>query len=188
MYSTERMVEELDAYATTIDDVHFFQWHLFGSQLMTRFTNEHGRGFMLDFDGVLCEDCPVESDDDGVRYLDFIKHTKPIVTPRPYYVHSIATARLSKYREETEKWLRKYNIKWGHLFMGKWKNIEERRENYDAGAYKGTIYLNSECGVFIESCPVQARQIFEFSKKPVICSTTGEVHELNLGVERLITK
>ena len=185
VYSTQKMADKLDVYAEIIEDLHFFQWHLFGSQLLTRYKTQQGRGFILDFDGVFCEDCPPDCDDDGERYLDFLHNARPLIFPKPFYVHSIATARLNKYREETEAWLRKYGIKWGHLYMGKWKTLQERRLNYNAGEYKGQIYLDSGCAVFIESCPIQARQIFEFTKKPVICNTSGEVYDMKLCVEQL---
>ena len=188
VYATEKMADKIDAYAVLVDDTHFFQWHLFGSLLLTRYQNIFGEGVMIDFDGVLCEDCPVEDDDDGERYLNFLKNTKPLVMARPYSIHSIATARLSKYREQTKEWLAKYNIRWRNLYMGQWETLEERRENYDAGLFKGNIYLKSGCALFVESCPVQARQIFNYTKRPVICSSTGEALHTNIvGTERLRT-
>jgi hypothetical protein len=59
-----------------------------------------------DLDGVICEDEPTDKSADA----------KPLFVPS-YPLVAIITDRLEKYREETQRWLNKNNVKYDRLFM-----------------------------------------------------------------------
>lgn len=121
----------------------------------------------FDMDGVLCEDCPPEQDDDGAGYLDFLINVKQKLCPQNIGV--IITWRREKYRKQTEQWLRQHGITWHHLIMAK-------REDWPGAAeYKAHFYKQSQCDLFIESSSRQARRIAQLSGKAVIGMDTNEI-------------
>ena len=128
----------------------------------------------MDFDGILCEDCSAEDDDDGSRYVRFLETAKPKYLVRSCEIPLIVTARLEKYRALTEAWLRRWGVRCRELVMGPWA---ERSRAYDIGQFKGQVYRDSAATIFVESCPAQARTIAEVSGKRVICPATGEIHQ-----------
>ena len=133
------------------------------------------RSSTWDMDGVICEECPIAADDDGPAYLEFLQNARPFFPPRPHTIPLIVTARMETYRPQTEAWLRRHGVKWDRLVMGHWSSLDERNGTYNAGEYKGRPYLESGLDLFIESCPIQSKQIHEYTGKRVICPTTGEV-------------
>lgn len=149
---------------------HYFEWHFFGSDLT--------RMAAFDFDGVICEACPPECDDDGLKYLEWMRTVKPLHLPYPHEVPLIVTARLEKYRAETEAWLAQHGVRVKQLKMGPWATKQRRMSEYNAGEYKGGAYEKAgQLSLFFEDCPHQARAIHQRSMKPVVCLTTGEVFE-----------
>jgi len=62
-----------------------------------------------DLDGVICEDYPQEKDDDSELYLQFIENAVPKFIPS-FELAAVVTSRRKKYREETERWLKKNGI------------------------------------------------------------------------------
>ena len=157
----------VDIAAYLHDMPHFFSWHFLGSNLVC------SAGF--DLDGVICEDCPRNLDDDGRKYRDWIQTVKPLLLPRPHVVPLIVTARLEKYRSFTERWLTSYGIRWDKLVMGPWGTLSERRAKYRAVDHKGVAFAKSGLKFFIESDVRQAREIARATRRTVICPTTGEV-------------
>lgn len=156
-----------DLVAVDLPMPHYFEWHFFGSSLVRL------AGF--DFDGIFCEDFDGPASDESDRYLDFLRDAKPLWPARPHQVGLICTARLEKYRPQTEAWLRRQGITWTRLVMGPWATAAERSRNWNPGEFKGRALLQSRCHVFFESDPTQARAIAVVSRKPVICPPTGEV-------------
>lgn len=121
---------------------------------------------ILDIDGVLCEEPPVE--DNERAYTDYIGSAKPLYIPS-VPVLGLVTGRLEKYRALTEVWLQKMGIKYGFLMMAAYDTPQERRKN-DMGKYKADVY-NSIPGatLFIESSHDQALTIKSNTNKEVIC-------------------
>jgi uncharacterized HAD superfamily protein/adenine/guanine phosphoribosyltransferase-like PRPP-binding protein len=169
VYASPEAAHTVDLYAELLPLPHFLEWNFFNSI--------HTQSAAFDFDGILCEDCPVEDDDDGPRYARFLDSVRPKYLVRSCEIPLIVTARLEKYREPTEAWLRRYGVRCRQLVMGPWATKDERTRSYDAGAYKGQAYRDSEATIFVESCPIQARAIAEASGKRVICPATAEVFE-----------
>lgn len=124
----------------------------------------------FDLDGVLCDDPSVEQNDDGERYVEFLKtaHVKSI--PK-YPIAAIVTSRLEKYRAETEDWLGRNNVKYKELYMIDLPSAEERRRLKAHAPFKAEVYQDlNHTQLFVESEPHQAKSIFEATKKPVICT------------------
>lgn len=123
----------------------------------------------VDIDGVLCKDPTAAENDDGPRYLEFLKNAAPHLRCRKEIGH-LVTNRLEKYREQTEEWLRKNNIRYNELIMRDLPSQQARREANDYGKYKGGIYKNIPGSrIFIESSYSQAKEIAIHSGKPVFC-------------------
>jgi len=122
----------------------------------------------VDLDGVLCVDPAIEENDDGPRYLDFLQNARPLNLPR-YPIHSIVTARLERYRAQTEMWLKRNEVQYKNLIMLDVPSAEERRRLRMHGKFKAQIYANQQdCLLFIESEIKQAKEIHKISGKPVL--------------------
>ena len=164
-----------DIWAVDLQWPHLLEWNLFNSVLST--------SMAVDFDGILCRDCPADSDDDGEKYLDFINNAQPLYLPRRVPIPLIVTARLEKYREPTEAWLRRHRIAWSKLVMHPAKTLRER-QNDDIPAYKARHYMQWASKhrpspgpvMFCESEDWQARRIAQHSGRMAICPATSGVY------------
>jgi len=153
---------------------HFLEWNMFNS-VMTD-------SLAIDFDGILCRDCYPGEDDDGERYLNFIRTATPLYPIRKTKVKLVVTARLEKYRKETEGWLKRNGIAVQQLVMAPYQTLRERQQ-HDMAKFKAkhyTQFLQQNHRVkppcFVESDPHQARRIHELTRGIVICPGTGECH------------
>jgi adenine/guanine phosphoribosyltransferase-like PRPP-binding protein len=164
-----------DIFEVELEWPHLLEWNLFNSVL--------SKSTAMDFDGVLCHDCPADADDDGEKYIDFIKNAMPLYCPKKQSVPLIVTARIEKYREPTEGWLKKQGIAFDKLVMHPAKTTRER-ELDDIAAYKAKHFKNWSDGfipdigpnIFIESDDGQAQRIAEITKLLVVCPSTGKVY------------
>ena len=102
-----------------------------------------------DIDGVLTEDVPNEVNDDGEKYINFLKNQKPKYRP-DRKINTLVTERLEKYRAITEEWLRQHNVQYGQLIMCQCNNNIERNQQ-DMGKFKAEIFKKSGLQLFIES-------------------------------------
>lgn len=102
-----------------------------------------------DIDGVLTEDVPSEYNDDGEKYINFLKNQKPKYRP-DRKIHTLVTGRLEKYRAITEEWLRQHNVQYGQLIMCQCNNNAERAQQ-DMGKFKADIFKKLGLPLFIES-------------------------------------
>lgn len=127
----------------------------------------------FDFDGVFCRDPEKRENDDGPLYRNFLTKAETLFLPNRPIGH-IVTARLEKYRPETEAWLKKHNIEYTGLHMMDFKTKQERMEAGGRGQWKGDKAKELGVEMFIESNPGQARKIAEVAKIPVWCTSTQE--------------
>ena len=98
--------------------------------------------------------------------------------PRLHPCLSIATARLEKYRDITEDWLKRNNIKYNslHMYQG---TKDDRDSNFyrNVSEYKTSIFLESDAKIFVESDNSLAKRIAIRSKgKRVICPDSGKIY------------
>ena len=154
-----------DFAAVELDSPHYLEWNYFNSSLIGKAA--------LDFDGILCQDCPAPYDDDAEHYERFLKEVRPKFLPRREPVRVIVTARLEKYRPQTEAWLKRWGVRCERLVMGPWKSQAAR--NGHIAAWKGSVYRKLPQSMFVESDPRQAPVIAEIARKPVLCPALQRV-------------
>lgn len=164
-----------DIWAVDLPWPHILEWNVFNSILSP--------SCAMDFDGILCHDCPAGSDDDGEKYIDFIRNAPPLYVPRRTAVPLIVTARIEKYRAETEAWLKRHGIRWHQLVMHPAKTLRERQRD-NIPSYKAKHYSawakhhrpSPGPVIFFESEDHQAREIARASQLMVICPHTAGVY------------
>jgi orotate phosphoribosyltransferase len=164
-----------DIWAVDLPWPHLLEWNLFNSVLSP--------SVAMDFDGILCNDCRPDQDDDGDRYLEFLHTTGAKYLPRKVPVPLIVTARLEKYRNETENWLRRHGVQWHQLVMHPAATLAERNQ-CDIAAFKTRHF--SEWALrhrpapgpilFAESDDRQASRIAQLSGRMVVCPASGQVY------------
>ena len=125
---------------------------------------------IADMDGVLCEECPAEFDDDGEKYVEWIKNAAPRLLPT-YSLKAIVTARLEKYREVTDTWLREHNVKYEQLIMLPVDTKQDRTFAKIINLKSGAVTATKPFWMW-ESDPMEARQIYLKTLIPVLCINT----------------
>jgi len=141
-----------------------FAWNIFNHPGMTP-------GIAIDLDGILCIDPSPEQNDDGDKYLEFIRHTELKMSPS-MQVLAIITGRLEKYRSETEEWLHRNSIQYLHLYMNDAPTAHFRRtERYQIGnllvdqisEFKSRVLSTLNPPLFVESNLEQAVNIHKIT-------------------------
>ncbi|MCA9090880.1 MAG: hypothetical protein KDA90_19840 [Planctomycetaceae bacterium] len=164
-----------DIYAVTVPWPCYYEWNFFNGTFSP--------GFALDFDGILCRDCTPEEDDDGERYLEFLRTARPRYLPRREPVKMIVTGRREKYRAETMAWLDRHGVGVEQLIMH--PNGERTFESIVAlksqwfARFKEQAPGNLKTGprMFVESDPVQAPEIARRAGGNVICPDAESVYQ-----------
>ena len=166
VYASPHAKTRPDIVGQWLPGPHFFEWHYFGSALASI--------TCFDMDGVFCDDCPAGDDDDGPRYAAWLAAVQPRSLPRTYPVGAIVTARLERYRPQTEAWLQRHGVSYEHLVMGPWATKAAR---VNVGRWKADHYERFASHImFIESNPRQAAEIHAGAKnRRVACNQTGQV-------------
>lgn len=175
VYVNPMALHKPDIWAVDLGWPHLLEWNLFNSVLSP--------STAMDFDGILCHDCRPEQDDDGPRYRDFLQNAAPLYVPRRVPVPLIVTARLERYRAETEEWLRRHRITWKQLIMHPARSLHER-ERDDIAAYKARHFSawasthKAAPGpiLFVESHDAQARRIAQLSQRMTVCPASAGVY------------
>ena len=169
----------VDIYGSILPSPHLLEWNLFNNGVLVGEAHNpvFRNGVATDFDGVLCLDPDVPDADDGPgldRYREWLINAKPRhLLPRSRPIPLIITARLERFRAETEDWLRKWGIKWNRLVM---HPAERASQRGDVAFWKSDILERSGCGFYLESHDDQAKRINEYSGVPTICPDSERVH------------
>ena len=167
--ANEKSAQFVDVYVKQLSQPRIFQWNYMYHNITA--------DACYDMDGVLCVDPTDEENDDGEKYLNFIKNAKPLYLPNQE-IGYIVTSRLEKYRAETEQWLKKHGVKYKKLYMLDC-TAEERRKYGLHAKYKAKIYGQiKNSGLFIESNPEQAMEIANLTGKRCICCTNDAMYEI----------
>jgi uncharacterized HAD superfamily protein/hypoxanthine phosphoribosyltransferase len=156
-------------------DLHFkelprprvFEWNLFHHPEM--------ENSCFDLDGVLCVDPTEDDNDDGPRYVEFLRSARPRFVPTRKIAH-IVSARLERYRTETEDWLARHGIAYGELHLVDLPSAAERQRLGVHATHKATVYKASGAVLFYESDVQQARDIARLSGKPVLCTADMQLY------------
>lgn len=159
----EKMV---DYYFETVPLPRYFQWNILNHSSLEK--------ACFDIDGVLCVDPTEEQNDDGPKYIDFLLNAAPLYIPRSQ-VGTLVTSRLEKYRNETETWLAKNNVKYNELVMLDLPDKEARQRANNHAGHKANTYKDSYYQLFFESSLSQALEINRITKKPVFCTENFEM-------------
>jgi adenine/guanine phosphoribosyltransferase-like PRPP-binding protein len=167
----------VDIFSDYLASPHLLEWNWNNSIVMTGQSIDpvYGAGIASDFDGVICENPTVPDADGGPgleAYRRWVSAARPLMLPRANPIPLIITARLERFRKETESWLVKHGVKWNRLEMNPASKASERG---DVSRWKAQLYKASGCGFYIESEPEAARAIFQHCKCPVVCPRSEEV-------------
>lgn len=157
---TEVGKSRVDFWGAALGNPHCFHWQWLACV--------HARRFVLDMDGVICEDWSGDwREKDAERYAEFLENARPLHLPR-VPVMAIVTGRLERFRPQTEAWLRRHGVEYGTLLMnsGERKHAEFKADAY--GSLGGAL-------CFVESNRQQAAEIHERTGRPVLSVETWEM-------------
>lgn len=167
VYAREESKLLVDCYFEVVPVPRMFQWNYLN--------HSSNKKSCFDIDGVLCVDPEPWQNDDGEKYIDFLRNAKPLYIPS-YPIRALVTSRLEKYRPYTEEWLKKNHVQYEELYMLDLPSKAERIRLKAHGSFKAEIYKSLEdAELFIESNPKQAQEIALLAQKPAICTETDEV-------------
>lgn len=155
LLATNDSKQVIDTYHKIIPQPRIFEWNIM-----------HGKRFRLavDLDGVLSEECPPGVDLNEGLYLKWLLNAKPLRIPE-FEIDAIISNRLEIYRELTEKWLGKNNIRYKKLYL--W-NINSKLERKDHANNKIEHLTKIKPDIYWESDVEQAKLIFEKTKIPTL--------------------
>lgn len=162
-YQVEDPAQIIDVWFEDCRGPRGFAWNMWKHARLSRW------GF--DFDGVLCRDPSKAENDDGPRYLEFLRTADPLFLPQRPIGH-IITGRLEKCRGECEAWLKRHGVEYLQLHMMQHATKAERMAAGGRGQWKAGIAREVGCEMFIESCPKQAGIITREAGIPVWCTGT----------------
>lgn len=139
----------------------YFQWNIFNHTSLEK--------ACFDIDGVLCKDPSKDQNDDGPKYISFLKSAAPLFIPGSK-VGTIVTSRLEKYRKQTKSWLKENGVEYDKLVMLDLPDMEARQKANNHAAHKAQEFKASNYNLFVESDLQQAIEINRITKKPVFCT------------------
>jgi adenine/guanine phosphoribosyltransferase-like PRPP-binding protein len=128
---------------------HFLEWNLFNSI--------HLHKLAVDLDGILTHDGT-----DRPQYL-----------PRKDTLPLIVTGRSEAIRLPTQAWLARHKVRVKRLVMYPGPTPDDPLV---IARYKADHWGRSGLAYFVESEPVQAKEIARLVKRPVVCPAAGEVY------------
>tara|TARA_Y100000296_G_scaffold85485_1_gene121543 strand:+ start:193 stop:1218 length:1026 start_codon:yes stop_codon:yes gene_type:complete len=159
----------VDVFGKELEPPHLLEWNFFNSSYI--------EDCLLDFDGILSPNVPYEKSQNEEDYIDYITNVKPFYhrIPRTYKCKGIVTARLEKYRDVTEAWLKTHEIKYGFLKMYPTEKSEARDSNHivEAANFKSKVFTESGASFFVESEPAEAALMRSQVYRLVICPDEG---------------
>ncbi len=168
VYGRTESLEKIDCCLEVVNGNRVWQWNYLNHAV--------AQTACFDMDGVLCVDPAPEENDDGVKYLNFIKTAAPLYIPS-YKIRAIVTSRLEKYRSATEAWLREHGVQYDELVMLDLPTAEERRRQNCHATFKAEAYKNRKgTTLFVESEERQAKEIAFLTGKKVLCLATDELY------------
>ena len=164
VYAHPDSLNKVDFFAKELIPPHILEWNLFNCSYIEL--------ALLDLDGILCPNVPYDKCSNEELYIDYIKNVKPFYHRIPKTrCYGIVTARLEKYRDITEVWLKRHGIDYGFLKMYPTEKEETRNRNHiqEAANFKAKHFAESNAHFFVESELPEAVIIRRKSGKFVIC-------------------
>lgn len=153
--------------ATALVDMHYkalseptlFEWNIMHSN------GVQSKKLGTDLDGVLCPNF-IGDDLDEDKYIKWLKNAPPYLIPA-FPIDVIVTNRLEQYRDITEAWLKKNNIRYKKLVMWNLKDKSKRSNRY--AKQKTKMVLRERVDLFYESARWEAEYIFKKTRIPTLC-------------------
>jgi len=161
-----RLDGHVDLYREIVEMPRVFEWNLMHGTVLAN--------SCMDIDGVLCLDPTDEENDDGERYLCFLRDTPALLLPSAP-VGWLVTSRLEKYRPHTEEWLKRHKVQYGELRMMQYPDMAARRADRAYARFKTDIYVETGAWLFIESDAALSAQIAQLAERSVFCTATREM-------------
>jgi orotate phosphoribosyltransferase len=166
VYVSPQSAALVDFYFAVCPNPRVFEWNLMHHNIL--------QNTCLDIDGVLCRDPTEIENDDGPLYKEFIRTAQRLLLPT-VPVGYLVTSRLEKYRDETEAWLARHNVKYKNLIMMNLPTKEARMRAGNHGEFKAQACKDVGADFFIESDKRQAVVIAENACVDVFCVQTREL-------------
>ena len=166
VYVKPDKINQIDYYIEILDIPRIFEWNLMHHTIISQ--------SCVDIDGVLCRDPENHENDDGPQYLKFIRDVHALHAPS-LEIGWLVTSRLERYRNETEEWLRKNDIRYNKLIMLDLNSAKERRKLGIHASFKAEVYKKTNAMLFVESSFNQAVDIARTSGKWVLCYENGQM-------------
>lgn len=151
-----------DLYHVVMEAPRTYEWNI----MHRKIGSYAGAGILaVDMDGVLCANPPAGADADEAWYLEWIEKANPYLIPG-FEIDVILTSRLEKYREQTENWLRKHNVRYKKLQM--W-DVPEKSARENFAQYKIDALLRIKPDMYWESQWEISQRIWEVTRIPTLC-------------------
>ena len=97
----------VDVFLDVLPQPRMFEWNIFHHWMI--------ENSCVDIDGVLCIDPTEEENDDGEKYVEFLRTAPPRFIPTRR-IKNIVSSRLERYRTNTEEWLENNGVEYENLF------------------------------------------------------------------------
>jgi uncharacterized HAD superfamily protein/adenine/guanine phosphoribosyltransferase-like PRPP-binding protein len=153
----------VDMHYKCLKHPRIFEWNMLHRKTASYFEQEK---IALDMDGVICENCPPNTDANEDAYIEWIRTAKPYLIPS-FEIDAIVSCRLEKYRADTEQWLRHHNVRYKRLILWDIESKNQRKGLFAKHKIDAILQVNP--AIFWESHLGQAEQIWKHTKTPVLC-------------------
>lgn len=120
-----------------------------------------------DIDGVLCENPSLWIVEDERLFVEWMENVKPLFKPR-YKFSAIVSNRRERFRNVTERWLRRNGIQYDALYL--------TPEGEDDLFHKTQAVKRANPHFYIESEPEYARLIHSITGVPTLCYSTMRMY------------
>jgi adenine/guanine phosphoribosyltransferase-like PRPP-binding protein len=159
----EETKHKADLYYKIIEPPRAYEWNL----MHRKIASYAGAGVLaVDMDGVLCANPPAGADANEDWYLEWLEKANPYLIPQ-FEIDVVLTCRLEKYRELTERWLARNNVKYRELVMWDLPDKSHRRDRF--AKHKIDHLLQIKPDLYWESNWNQAQRIWEETRIPTLC-------------------
>lgn len=166
-FAQRENVHRIDMFLETVEQPRLFEWNIMHHHLLSN--------ACLGIDGVLCVGPAPGENDDGPNYRRFLREASPLFIPSVKVAH-LVTNRLEKYRAETEDWLVRHGVEYGHLHMLELADESQARQLRVGNPFKANAYRSDPHAIlFIEGNRDEALDIMQLANKPVFCVESNEM-------------
>lgn len=158
VYQNPMATFQANHHAAYLPDPHILEWNVANSMYSPQ--------MLWDMDGLICEDCPPELDDDGPLYERWLQEVQPKCLPRRAKI-TIATGRRRRWAELTHAWLDRHGVSAEVIFHPDGVRTFESIVDHKARTIVERLSsLTTQC-VMLESDAHQARAIESKISRPV---------------------